>query len=119
LRNNRVEGWHLKLNKFLGVAHPEIYKFNFDLKKFFRAEEDRRRQSRATRLTAQASAIAQGVAVPPTALNYFSRRSSELKVLCLDYQNGNYATAPIRTGLIRFLSEIAAVLMRRPPGGGV
>ena len=103
---------------FLKVAHPGIYQFNYDLKKFFRMEEDRRRQAKAAMMIQQNNAIVQGIAVPPSPLNYFSRRSADLKALCIDYQNGLYVTAPLRTGYIRFLSNIAAVLMRRPPNSG-
>jgi hypothetical protein len=107
------------LNKFLSAYHPDIYKFNFNLKKFFREEEDRRRQSRAVRLAHQRAATASGVALAPPPVNFFTRRSAELKLICVDYQNGNFVTNPIRTGVIRFLSEVAAILMHRPPGGGV
>jgi len=114
--NNRVEGWHLKINKFLKVAHPTIYQFVFDLKKFFRAEEDRRRQAKVTVLIAQNNAAAQGLTVPPPPLNHFTRRSIDLKALCIEYQNGLYVTSPLRTGYIRFLSN--AVLISRTPNAG-
>jgi hypothetical protein len=116
--NNRVEGWHLKINMFLKVTHPGIYQFNYDLKKFFRMEEDRRRQAKTALLFQQSNAIAQGIAIPPSPLNYFTRRSADLKALCIDYQNDLYVTSPRRTGYIRFLSNIATVLMRRPPNAG-
>jgi hypothetical protein len=115
--NNRVEGWHLKINMFLKVTHPGIY-HNYDLKKFFRMEEDHRHQAKAAVLIQQSNATAQGIAMPPSPLNYFTHQSADLKALCIDYQNDLYVTSPRRTGYIRFLSNIAVILMRRPPNAG-
>ena len=86
---------------------------------FFREEKDRRRQSRADRSARQVAATALGVALAPPPLNFFTRRSTELKAISHDYQNGNFLTNPIRSRMIRFWSEVAAILMHRPPGGGV
>lgn len=122
--NNKVEGWHKKIKDFLGAAHPEIYVFLDELKNFFRQEEDRRRQNRATTLQVAAAAAIKGTPSSPTGTsprplpgNFYKRRSAELKAKVLQFQNGDFQTTPVRTGLIRFLSEVADILMRRPPRG--
>jgi hypothetical protein len=76
---------------FLKVTHPGIYD-NYDLKKFFCMEEDHRRQAKAAVLIQQSNAIAQGIAMPPSPLNYYTRRSADFKALCIDYQNDLYVT---------------------------
>lgn len=108
--NNKVEGWHLKINLFMEQYHLVFYVFLEELKKFFRAEEDRRREDHRAALD-RAARIATG-AVVPTASDLYTRRSAELKVLCENYQNQLYVTNPQSVGYIRFLSEIAEVLTR-------
>jgi hypothetical protein len=78
--NNRVEGWHLKFNKFLTVSHLEFYKFLFNLKEFFLKEEDRRRKSRADHLVCVTAAAALGVALAPPSFNFLIRRLDELNI---------------------------------------
>uniref|UniRef100_A0A914WME3 MULE transposase domain-containing protein n=1 Tax=Plectus sambesii TaxID=2011161 RepID=A0A914WME3_9BILA len=103
--NNKVEGWHNRINNFMEHSHLAFYVFLDELKKFFRAEVDRRRKDQRSALERQAR-LANGEAVP-VARDTYSLRSAALKVLCQQYQNQLYATNPQSTGLIRFLSEIA------------
>lgn len=94
------------------MEHPHLnfYVFLEQLKKFFRSEEDRRREEQRA-AAARAARIANGEFVP-TARDDYARRSAELKLLCLNYQNNLYVTNPSSVGLIRFLSEIAEVMIR-------
>jgi hypothetical protein len=109
--NNKVEGWHHKINEFMEYCHPTFYIFLDELKKFFRAEEDRRRQNQRV-ATESAARIENGEVFPPSR-NPYAIRSAELQVICQNYQNLQYVTVPPTAGLIRFLSEIADLLVRK------
>uniref|UniRef100_A0A914WSZ3 MULE transposase domain-containing protein n=1 Tax=Plectus sambesii TaxID=2011161 RepID=A0A914WSZ3_9BILA len=108
--NNKVEAWHMRINTFMEQNHLAFYMFLDQLKKFFRAEEDRRYEDQRSALERQAR-LANGEVVP-VARDMYSLRSAALKVLCQQYQNQLYVTNPPPIGLIRFLSEIADVLIR-------
>ena len=72
---------------------------------------DRRRQNRRA-ATENAARMENGEVVPPSR-NPYAIRSAELKVVCENYQNHQYVTVPPTAGLIRFLSEIADLLIRK------
>uniref|UniRef100_A0A914WM44 MULE transposase domain-containing protein n=1 Tax=Plectus sambesii TaxID=2011161 RepID=A0A914WM44_9BILA len=109
-----------EIKDFIGAAHPEIYVFVEELKMFFRQEEDRRRQHRAALLNISAAispAASSSSVASPARPGFYKRRSADLKAKVLQFQNGEFCTSPVKTGLIRFLSEVADILMRRPPRG--
>uniref|UniRef100_A0A914WSC2 MULE transposase domain-containing protein n=1 Tax=Plectus sambesii TaxID=2011161 RepID=A0A914WSC2_9BILA len=107
--NNRVEGWHFKINTFMEHSHLAFYVFLDELKKFFRAEEDRRREDHRSAIEREARR--QLGEVVPVPYDNYSLRSAALQVICQQYQNQRYVTNPQSTGLIRFLSEVADILL--------
>uniref|UniRef100_A0A914UTX6 Uncharacterized protein n=1 Tax=Plectus sambesii TaxID=2011161 RepID=A0A914UTX6_9BILA len=83
--NNKVEGWHLKINSFMDSCHLSFYVFLDELNKFFRAEEERRREDQRM-ATKRAARIANGEVFPPNH-NIYRLRFAALKILCQNYQN--------------------------------
>uniref|UniRef100_A0A914V3P4 MULE transposase domain-containing protein n=1 Tax=Plectus sambesii TaxID=2011161 RepID=A0A914V3P4_9BILA len=110
LTNNKVEGWHLKINNFMDNCHLTFYVFLDELKKFFRVEEDRRREQQRLAID-RAACIADGKVFPPSH-NIYNLRSAVLQILCQSYQNQLYVTNPPNVGTIWFLSEVAATLLQ-------
>uniref|UniRef100_A0A914VDQ5 FLYWCH-type domain-containing protein n=1 Tax=Plectus sambesii TaxID=2011161 RepID=A0A914VDQ5_9BILA len=107
--NNRVKGWHFKINTFMEHSHLAFYVFLGELKKFFRAEEDRRREDHRSAIERETRR--QLGEVVPVPYDNYSLRSAALQVICQQYQNQRYVTNPQSTGLIRFLSEVADILL--------
>ena len=71
-----------------------------------------RTQSRGGTGTETTARIENGE-VFPSSRNPYAIRSAELKVVCENYQNLQFLTVPPTAGLIRFLSEIADLLIRK------
>uniref|UniRef100_A0A914W5P5 Uncharacterized protein n=1 Tax=Plectus sambesii TaxID=2011161 RepID=A0A914W5P5_9BILA len=94
----------------MDTCHLTFYVFLEELKKFFRAEEDRRREQQRTAID-HAARIANGEVIPPKR-NIYRLRSATLQVLCQNYQNQLYVTNPQNVGTIRFLSEVADALLQ-------
>jgi hypothetical protein len=90
------------------ISHPTFYRFLEELKCFLRSEEDRRREKKRLRDTHAALVAAGQVLI--TQPSKWDVRSGALKIVCLRFQDLYYQTNPVSTGLVLFLSEIAAIL---------
>uniref|UniRef100_A0A914V780 MULE transposase domain-containing protein n=1 Tax=Plectus sambesii TaxID=2011161 RepID=A0A914V780_9BILA len=108
--NNKIKGWHNRINNFMEHSHLAFYVFMDELKKFFQVKEDQYRNDQQSALEQEAH-YARGEVILATRDNYVIR-SVALKLLCKNYQNQLYTTHPRSTGLIRFLSEVADIMTR-------
>uniref|UniRef100_A0A914XJW7 MULE transposase domain-containing protein n=1 Tax=Plectus sambesii TaxID=2011161 RepID=A0A914XJW7_9BILA len=109
--NNKVEGWHLKINRFMESCHLSFYVFLNELKKFFWSKEDRRREQQ--RATIERAAHIEISKVLSPIRDFNSLQSTAFRILCQNYQNQLYVTNPQSAGTIRFLSEVADALTKK------